>query len=52
MAFLTVTADAETAEHVHAFDEWFVVVAGAYVKVGPLPAVPSPDSRPRVRGAV
>ena len=33
MAFWTATADAETAEHVHAFDEWFLVVEGAYVVV-------------------
>lgn len=31
MAFWTVTEDASTAEHVHPFDEWFVVVEGAYV---------------------
>jgi quercetin dioxygenase-like cupin family protein len=31
MAFWTVDRDATTAEHVHAFDEWFVVIAGAYL---------------------
>lgn len=30
MAFWECAADAETAEHVHAFDEYFIVVAGAY----------------------
>jgi ethanolamine utilization protein EutQ (cupin superfamily) len=33
MAFWTASADAETAEHVHPFDEWFMVVEGAYVIV-------------------
>jgi len=33
MAFWTASADAETSEHVHAFDEWFLVVEGAYVVV-------------------
>jgi quercetin dioxygenase-like cupin family protein len=28
MAFWTAERGAETAEHVHAFDEWFVVIAG------------------------
>ena len=31
MAFWTVARDAVTAEHVHPFDEWFMVVAGSYV---------------------
>jgi mannose-6-phosphate isomerase-like protein (cupin superfamily) len=31
MAFWTVERDAETAEHVHLFDEWFVVLEGEYV---------------------
>ena|ERR1019366_110942 len=31
MAFWTVERDAITAEHVHQFDEWFVVVEGSYV---------------------
>jgi quercetin dioxygenase-like cupin family protein len=31
MAFWTVERDAVTAEHVHEFDEWFVVVEGLYV---------------------
>ena len=31
IAFWTVESDAATAEHVHQFDEWFVVVAGSYV---------------------
>ena len=31
MAFWTVERDAVTAEHVHPFDEWFMVVAGLYV---------------------
>jgi mannose-6-phosphate isomerase-like protein (cupin superfamily) len=30
LAFWTVEHDAVTAEHVHAFDEWFVVVKGSY----------------------
>jgi len=30
MAFWTVEHDAETAEHVHEFDEWFIVVEGSY----------------------
>jgi mannose-6-phosphate isomerase-like protein (cupin superfamily) len=30
MAFWECHADAETAEHVHEFDEYFVVVAGCY----------------------
>jgi quercetin dioxygenase-like cupin family protein len=43
MTFWTVERDAVTAEHVHAFDEWFLVVEGSYtltldgqeVRVGP-----------------
>ena len=31
MAFWAVERDAVTAEHVHQFDEWFVVVEGSYV---------------------
>ena len=31
MAFWTCDFDAETAEHVHDFDEYFIVVAGAYL---------------------
>jgi ethanolamine utilization protein EutQ (cupin superfamily) len=31
MAFWTVDRDAVTAEHIHPFDEWFIVVAGSYV---------------------
>ncbi|HXN30943.1 MAG TPA: cupin domain-containing protein [Polyangiaceae bacterium] len=31
MACWTVERDAETAEHVHEFDEWFMVVEGSYV---------------------
>lgn len=31
MAFWTVERDAVTAEHVHEFDEWFMVVEGSYV---------------------
>jgi quercetin dioxygenase-like cupin family protein len=31
MAFWTCHRDAETAEHVHGFDEYFVVVAGSYL---------------------
>jgi quercetin dioxygenase-like cupin family protein len=31
MAFWRVERDAVTAEHVHEFDEWFLVVEGAYV---------------------
>jgi quercetin dioxygenase-like cupin family protein len=31
MAFWTVLHDAVTAEHVHAFDEWFIVVEGSYI---------------------
>ncbi len=31
MAFWTATVDAETEEHVHPFDEWFIVVEGTYV---------------------
>jgi quercetin dioxygenase-like cupin family protein len=31
MAYWTVERDAETAEHVHEFDEWFMVVEGSYV---------------------
>src|ERR1019366_3748454 len=30
MAFWTVEQDAATAEHIHEFDEWFVVVEGSY----------------------
>jgi uncharacterized cupin superfamily protein len=30
MAFWTVERDAETAEHEHAFDEWFIVLEGSY----------------------
>ncbi|HEY5146789.1 MAG TPA: cupin domain-containing protein [Polyangiaceae bacterium] len=30
MAFWTVERDAVTAEHVHEFDEWFLVVEGSY----------------------
>jgi mannose-6-phosphate isomerase-like protein (cupin superfamily) len=30
MAFWSVERDAETAEHVHEFDEWFIVVEGSY----------------------
>lgn len=33
MAFWTATIDADTKEHVHPFDEWFIVVEGAYVMV-------------------
>ena len=33
IAFWTATVDAETEEHVHPFDEWFIVVEGAYVLV-------------------
>jgi mannose-6-phosphate isomerase-like protein (cupin superfamily) len=33
MAFWTVARDGETAEHVHAFDEWFTVLEGEYVVV-------------------
>jgi quercetin dioxygenase-like cupin family protein len=33
MAFWECHADATTAEHVHAFDEYFVVVQGSYVLV-------------------
>jgi mannose-6-phosphate isomerase-like protein (cupin superfamily) len=31
MAFWTVERDAVTTEHVHEFDEWFLVVEGSYV---------------------
>jgi mannose-6-phosphate isomerase-like protein (cupin superfamily) len=31
MAFWTVEREAVTAEHVHEFDEWFVVIDGLYV---------------------
>ena len=31
MAFWTAERDAATEEHVHRFDEWFVVVSGLYV---------------------
>jgi ethanolamine utilization protein EutQ (cupin superfamily) len=31
MAFWSVSSDAVTAEHVHAFDEYVIVVEGAYV---------------------
>jgi quercetin dioxygenase-like cupin family protein len=31
MEFWTVDRDAITAEHVHQFDEWFMVVAGSYI---------------------
>jgi quercetin dioxygenase-like cupin family protein len=31
MAFWTVERDATTEEHVHEFDEWFIVVEGLYV---------------------
>ena len=31
MAFWTVEHDAVTAEHVHEFDEWFLVIEGSYV---------------------
>ena len=31
MAFWTAKRDAVTAEHVHEFDEWFMVVEGTYV---------------------
>src|SRR4051794_14796093 len=31
MAFWTAERDAVTAEHVHEFDEWFMVVAGQYI---------------------
>ncbi len=31
MAFWTVERDAITTEHVHEFDEWFLVVEGSYV---------------------
>ena len=31
MAFWTVERDAVTAEHVHQFDEWFMVVEGSYI---------------------
>ncbi len=31
VAFWHVERDAVTAEHVHAFDEWFLVVEGSYV---------------------
>src|ERR1700722_6072591 len=30
MAFWTVARDAVTAEHIHEYDEWFVVVEGSY----------------------
>jgi len=30
MAFWSVERDAVTAEHVHEFDEWFLVVEGSY----------------------
>jgi quercetin dioxygenase-like cupin family protein len=30
MAFWTVERDAVTSEHVHEFDEWFVVLEGSY----------------------
>jgi len=30
MTFWTTESDAETREHVHAFDEWFVVIEGLY----------------------
>src|SRR5262245_34043470 len=30
MAFWTVERDAVTEEHIHAFDEWFIVVEGSY----------------------
>jgi quercetin dioxygenase-like cupin family protein len=30
MTFWTVERDAVTAEHVHEFDEWFVVIEGSY----------------------
>jgi quercetin dioxygenase-like cupin family protein len=33
VAYWTAAADAETAEHVHAFDEWFLVIEGLYVVV-------------------
>jgi ethanolamine utilization protein EutQ (cupin superfamily) len=33
MAFWECQSDAETAEHAHAFDEYFVVVEGVYVLV-------------------
>jgi mannose-6-phosphate isomerase-like protein (cupin superfamily) len=31
VAFWTVEGDAVTAEHIHEFDEWFLVVEGSYV---------------------
>ncbi len=31
IAFWSVERDAVTAEHVHAFDEWFLVIEGSYV---------------------
>jgi quercetin dioxygenase-like cupin family protein len=31
MAFWSVERDAATAEHVHPFDEWFLVISGSYV---------------------
>jgi mannose-6-phosphate isomerase-like protein (cupin superfamily) len=33
LAFWTAAVDAETSEHIHAFDEWFIVIEGAYVVV-------------------
>jgi mannose-6-phosphate isomerase-like protein (cupin superfamily) len=33
LAFWTCASDAETKEHVHPFDEWFLVIEGAYVVV-------------------
>jgi quercetin dioxygenase-like cupin family protein len=33
MAFWTVERDAVTAEHVHEFDEWFVVLEGSYTVI-------------------
>lgn len=31
MAHWTASVDAETAEHIHPFDEWFLVIEGSYV---------------------
>jgi quercetin dioxygenase-like cupin family protein len=33
MAFWTASVDADTKEHVHPFDEWFIVIEGACVLV-------------------
>jgi len=33
MAFWTCSRDAVTEEHVHEFDEWFIVVEGSYVLI-------------------